>query len=63
VVKRLPNGWLVELSNEVFVGPDGTFFEERGLRPEVEIELCPAGDPVAGHWRAVGAAAKLAKKL
>lgn len=62
LAKRLPNGWLVEVSNEVFASPDGEVYEERGLKPEIEIEVYPADDPIAGHWRAVEAAARLAAK-
>lgn len=57
--KRLPNGWLLELSNEVFAAPDGTVFEERGLPAAVELEIFPASAPVAGHWQAVRHAAGL----
>ncbi len=53
LAKRLPNGWLVELSNEVFAAPDGTVYEEQGLAPDIEMEVYPADDPVGGHWRAV----------
>ena len=32
--KPLPNGWLVELANEVIAAPDGTVYEESGIEPE-----------------------------
>lgn len=54
LAKRLPNGWLLELSNEIFAAPDGTVYEETGL-PQVDIAVYPDEDPVAGHWRAVEA--------
>lgn len=57
LAKPLPNGWLLELSNEVFAAPDGTVFEERGLAPDIELAIYPADDPVEGHWRAVRAVA------
>lgn len=59
LAKRLPNGWLLELSNEVFAAPDGAVFEETGIDPEVEIEVYPASAPVEGHWRAVEALAEM----
>lgn len=53
LAKPLPNGWLLELSNEVFAAPDGAVFEETGIAPDVALEVYPASDPVEGHWRAV----------
>ncbi|MEL1251578.1 S41 family peptidase [Aurantiacibacter gilvus] len=61
LAKRLPNGWLVELSNEVFAAPDGTVYEELGLAPEIAIDVYPAEDPVRGHWRAVMQVVALAR--
>ncbi|XBQ15143.1 MAG: S41 family peptidase [Oceanicaulis sp.] len=57
LAKPLPNGWLLELSNEVFASPDGAVFEETGVAPDVPIEVYPADNPVGGHWRAVMAVA------
>ncbi len=51
--KPLPNGWLLELSNEVFAAPDGSVFEETGITPQVELQIFPAEDPIGGHWQAV----------
>jgi len=53
LAKRLPNGWLLELSNEIFAAQDGTVYEETGIEPEVRLEVYPALAPVEGHWRAV----------
>jgi carboxyl-terminal processing protease len=53
LAKPLPNGWLLELSNEVFAAPDGAVFEETGIAPDVELEVYPQDSPVEGHWRAV----------
>ena len=58
LAKPLPNGWLLELSNEVFASPDGAVFEEAGLAPDAPMEVYPADAPVAGHWRAVMALAE-----
>lgn len=60
LAKPLPNGWLLELSNEVFAAPDGTVFEEAGIAPHVELEIYPTDDPVGGHWRAVSRVAQMA---
>ena len=53
LAKRLPNGWLLELSNEVFAAPDGSVYEESGIAPQVPLAVYPAASPVEGHWRAV----------
>lgn len=59
LAKRLPNGWLLELSNETFAAPDGTVYEEVGLAPEIALEVYPEASPVAGHWQAVELAAEM----
>jgi hypothetical protein len=35
--RRLPNGWLFTLSNEVYEAPDGAIFEGRGIAPDLEV--------------------------
>ncbi|MBI1392727.1 MAG: hypothetical protein GC152_08305 [Alphaproteobacteria bacterium] len=51
--KPLPNGWVVELSNEIVSAPDGVVYEESGIPPRVAIEVFPADDPIKGHRRAI----------
>ena len=53
--KPLPNGWILELSNEIFASPDGQVHEEIGLIPETDIEVFPLSDPIAGHADALTA--------
>jgi len=53
LAKRLPNGWLLELSNETFAAPDGTVYEESGIAPQVPLAVYSADAPVEGHWRAI----------
>jgi carboxyl-terminal processing protease len=53
LAKRLPNGWLLELSNETFAAPSGTVYEESGIAPQIEVEVYPASAPVGGHWQAI----------
>lgn len=53
LAKRLPNGWLLELSNEVFAAPDGSVYEESGITSSLALEVYPADAPVEGHWSAV----------
>ena len=62
LAKPLPNGWLLELSNEIFAAPDGTVFEESGIAPQIALDIYPQDDPVAGHWRAVEAVAAMATR-
>lgn len=53
--KPLPNGWLLELSNEIFASPDGMVFEETGIAPQMPLAVYVPEDPVGSHWRAVEA--------
>lgn len=62
LAKPLPNGWLLELSNETFAAPDGTVFEETGIAPHVHLDIYPSDDPVEGHWRAVMQVAEMAAR-
>lgn len=62
LAKPLPNGWLLELSNETFADEAGNVFEERGIAPDVALEIYPADDPVSGHWRAVEEVAAMARR-
>jgi carboxyl-terminal processing protease len=59
LAKRLPNGWLLELSNETFAAPDGRVFEESGIAPQIAMDVYPASAPVRGHWQAVTALAQM----
>lgn len=60
LAKPLPNGWLLELSNETFADRYGKVYEEDGIAPDITIEIYPFDDPVAGHWRAVERVAGMA---
>lgn len=62
LAKPLPNGWLLELSNETFADDAGAVFEERGIAPQIVLEIYPGADPVAGHWRAVEQVAAIATR-
>ena len=53
LAKRLPNGWLLELSNETFSAPDGTVYEEAGIAPQIDLSVYDANTPVSGHWQAI----------
>jgi carboxyl-terminal processing protease len=52
--KRLPNGWYVTLSNEVYLDAEGKRWEGKGIPPNLPIVVFPADDdPAASHARAV----------
>ena len=51
--KPLPNGWYLELSNEVFESADGEVYEGRGIPPDIEIEIYPQANPIGGHAEAI----------
>ncbi|TPV96671.1 MAG: S41 family peptidase [Myxococcales bacterium FL481] len=44
LVRTLPNGWLVGLSNEVYEDPEGGVFEVVGVPPDVAVEPVAGGD-------------------
>jgi len=58
--KPLPNGWVVELSNEIVSAPDGRVFEEAGIAPDIEMDVFPADDPVGGHKAAINTIVSIA---
>lgn len=41
--KKLPNGWSLGLSNELYVAIDGKVYEGRGIPPQVEVAEQKAG--------------------
>jgi len=62
LVKPLPNGWRLELSNELYLAPDGKLFEARGIPPEQPLDVFPENDLNAGHAKAVLSLAELARQ-
>jgi carboxyl-terminal processing protease len=53
LVKPLPNGWTVNLSNETYRDAKGQVFEARGVPPAEAIDFFPEQDPSNGHASAV----------
>jgi C-terminal processing protease CtpA/Prc len=39
--KRLPNGWRITLSNEIYVAPDGGVYEGPGIPPHIRVPYFP----------------------
>ena len=60
--KRLPNGWTVSLSNEVYADADGRLWEGKGIPPEVRIEVSSARALTAKQVKAVRAVAAMARE-
>lgn len=57
--KPLPNGWVIEMSNEVIAGADGAVYEETGIAPDLILDVYPSGDPIGGHAKAIHAVVDL----
>jgi carboxyl-terminal processing protease len=56
LTKRLPNGWFVTLSNEIYRDADGKAWEGAGIPPTVTIPLFTGSDDAASsHAKAVRA--------
>lgn len=53
LAKPLPNGWYLELSNEVFTNGELEIFEGRGIPPAIPFDIYPEDAPVAGHRAAI----------
>ncbi|MEZ5945486.1 MAG: S41 family peptidase [Hyphomonas sp.] len=49
LAKPLPNGWYLELSNEIFADADGTSFEGKGIPPDIELPLFGEHDLIESH--------------
>ena len=49
LAKPLPNGWYLELSNEIFSSKDGTVYEGRGIEPEITLPLFAENPPIESH--------------
>ncbi|WP_440957586.1 S41 family peptidase [Oceanicaulis sp. LC35] len=53
LAKPLPNGWYLELSNEVFEDSEGHIFEGRGIPPVVAFDIYPEDNPITHHKTAI----------
>jgi carboxyl-terminal processing protease len=55
LTKRLPNGWTVTLSNEVYLDAAGKAWEGLGIPPQTLIQVFAQSEPVAAPLRAIKA--------
>jgi C-terminal processing protease CtpA/Prc len=62
LTKYLPNGWRVEMSNEVCEAADGRVYEGVGIPPQVEVPVFIPGHIYPGLKEAVDKAAVLAER-
>lgn len=51
--KKLPNGWRLALSNEIYTDENGMLWEGDGIPPELEIPVFDRENPFKGHVEAV----------
>lgn len=51
--KKLPNGWIVTLSNEVYLDHKGNSWEGTGIPPDHEWTVFDPTNPFSGHTPAV----------
>lgn len=58
--KRLPNGWTVTISNEMYYAPDGSIPERVGLAPDVPTVVFDPHDFMGGLDVAIATALRLA---
>lgn len=55
LTKPLPNGWEVNLSNEVYLDAEGNVWEGHGIPPEEELPIFSDEDVNEGHLQAIQA--------
>ncbi|MEP2734867.1 MAG: S41 family peptidase [Erythrobacter sp.] len=58
LVKYLPNGWEITLSNEVYTDHAGDEWEGKGIEPQLPIQVFDPDIPLTGHVDAVEALIK-----
>lgn len=51
--KELPNGWRIELSNEVYSDHRGIVWEGRGVRPDHSVRVFEGAEPLEVHGVAI----------
>ena len=51
-IQVLPNGWMMTLSNEVYLDATGELWERRGIQPEEPFAMFSDGD-LNGHFEAI----------
>lgn len=62
LVRKLPNGWLFGLPNEVFRTPEGTTFDGPGIPPDIAVPVFSTEDLAAGKDPGVAKAVEVLRK-
>jgi C-terminal processing protease CtpA/Prc len=57
--KRLPNGWEISLSNEVYESADGKIYEAVGIAPDIDVPVFDAKNVMQGFRVAVDRALEI----
>lgn len=57
--RRLPNGWLFGLPNEIYLTPDEKAFDGAGIPPDIEVPVFAAADVKAGKDPALARALQI----
>jgi len=53
LTRRLPNGWSLGISNEIYTDPQGQVWEGRGVPPDITLRVFDLQNPLRGHAEAV----------
>ncbi len=51
--RTLPNGWQLNLSNEIYLDADGRHWEALGIPPDLEMPVFLETDPIQSHRQAI----------
>lgn len=62
LAKPLPNGWSLNLSNEIYLDVQGRAWEGKGIPPEAPLEVFSREDVTKGHVAAVQTVAAMARR-
>lgn len=62
LAKPLPNGWSINLSNEIYLDVEGRAWEGKGIPPDVPMKIFAGDNVMNGHVAAVRAVVDMARK-
>ena len=60
LTKTLPNGWTLNMSNEIYLDHEGVLWEGPGIPPEITFDVFPKDDPIGGFQKAAQKAIEIA---
>jgi C-terminal processing protease CtpA/Prc len=53
LTRKLPNGWIFGLPNEIYLTKDGKSFDGSGVPPDISMPVFPSEELQAGHDSAI----------